>query len=168
MARITLYIPDDLKTRMDAAENEINWSEVTRPILTATVTAFEHKKGRNMTTAIERLRASKQKAEHDAVLWGKNEGREWAADKAEYRWLQRLSNRRKTNPSEKPRDALRYAVDLVDETIIVNPEEIDELYRNACYPLSRGASGTSDEYFSAFIEGAVGFFDEIREEVERK
>ena len=61
MARITLYIPDDLKPRMDAVGDAINWSEVARPTILLALATHEHRKGQNMDTAIERLRASKEK-----------------------------------------------------------------------------------------------------------
>jgi hypothetical protein len=59
MAKLNLYVPDDLKARMDAVSDNVNWSEVARPAFQAAVANYEHRKGRNMTTAIERLRASK-------------------------------------------------------------------------------------------------------------
>ena len=59
MARISLYIPDDLKARMEAAGDEVNWSDAARPALIAAVAAFEHGKGGTMHTAIERLRTSR-------------------------------------------------------------------------------------------------------------
>jgi hypothetical protein len=81
MARITLYVPDDFKARMDAAGDGINWSEVARPALTTALAAFEHSKGRNMTTAIERLRASKREGEQNAKLFGNKAGRAWPRTK---------------------------------------------------------------------------------------
>lgn len=35
MARISIYVPDDLKALMDAAGDTINWSEVARPAFEA-------------------------------------------------------------------------------------------------------------------------------------
>jgi hypothetical protein len=159
MARISLYVPDELKTRMDTAA-EINWSDVARPALTAAIAAFEHRKGPNMTTAIERLRASKQRTDQEEKLLGKSEGRKWAEDTAEYRWLQRLYHRRKDRPVEDPRHALECALDL-DEA---EDSDYGAACARMCYPLSRSRS---DEYMEAFVGGAVGFFEQVREEVEQ-
>ena len=148
MARISLYIPDELRTRMDAAgAEEINWSEVARPSLTAAVAAFEHKKGQNVSTAIERLRASKRHSDQQEKTSGYNDGRSWAENKAEYNELVRLHRRRKDHPGESPGDALNRAV-----VPSVTAPEI------TAWP--------SDRYGRAFIEGALKFFSEVRAEVD--
>jgi hypothetical protein len=157
MARVTLYVSDDFKARMDAAGDEINWSDVARPALIAAAAAFEHTKGRNMTTAIERLRASKREADQQDKLFGNKGGRAWAEDKAEYRSLQHLYRRRRDCPAEEPRHALRCAVDPDYE---VHPDDLLDV----CPALS---ILQSDEYTEAFVEAAVKFYLEVREEVER-
>src|SRR5262245_52908805 len=129
MARITLYVSDELKARLDAAGDEINWSDVARPVLTEAVASLEHRKG-DMTTAIERLRASKQRGDQAEKVRGKDEGRKWAEEKAEYRWLQRLHRRRKSYPKENPGLSLEYAIDP-------NEELSDEEWETSCHPLSR-------------------------------
>jgi hypothetical protein len=55
------------------------------------VAAFEHRKGRNMTTAIERLRESKEQYMDRECARGKERGRAWAIDRAEYGALKRLA-----------------------------------------------------------------------------
>jgi hypothetical protein len=157
MARVTLYVSDDFKARMDAAGDEINWSDVARPALIAAAAAFEHTKGRNMTTAIERLRASKREADQHDKLFGNKEGRAWAEDKADYRSLQHLHWRRRTYPAEAPWDALQHAVDPDD---VLDLEPLCEV----CPALS---NSRSDKYMEAFVEAAVKFYLEVREEVER-
>ena len=39
MARLSIYIPDDLKARMDGVGDTVNWSEVVRPAIQAAVAA---------------------------------------------------------------------------------------------------------------------------------
>src|SRR5690242_20251388 len=99
MARIALYVPDDLKTRMDAVTDETNWSDIVRPVFALVVADFEHRKGRNMTTAIERLRASKSRADQQDKLVGAEHGRAWAESAADYRTLRDLCVRRTKYPS---------------------------------------------------------------------
>jgi Bacterial RNA polymerase, alpha chain C terminal domain len=147
MARISLYIPDELRARMDAAGTEINWSEVARPSLTAAVAAVEHRKGQNMSTAIDRLRASKRQFDQQEKTSGYNAGRSWAENKAEYKELVRLQRERKDRPEETPEDAFNRAVD---------PSSAREI-----------TTWPSDRYGSAFVEGALKFFSEVRPEVER-
>ena len=170
MARISLYVPDDLSKRMEAARDEVNWSEVARPALTAAVAAYEHRKGRNMTTAIERLRTSKERADQQDKLEGNAHGRAWAEHSAEYRMLRDLSLRRSNRLAGDPFEILHAALDPADER--PSPEEFDELIR---FPTGKDKpddeyvvrpSLRSDEYLFAFIEGAVEFFKEVRADVE--
>jgi hypothetical protein len=130
---------------MDAVGTEINWSEVARPSLTAAVAAFEHKKGQNVSTATERLRASKRHSDQQEKTSGYNDGRSWAENKAESNELVRLQRRRKDHPTESPEDALNRAV----------------------VPSVEVTTWPSDRYGRAFIEGALKFFSEVRAEVER-
>jgi hypothetical protein len=146
MARISLYIPDDLRTRMNAAGDEINWSEVARPSLTAAVAAFEHEKGQNVSTAIERLRTSKQRFDQQEKISGYNDGKSWAENKAEYHELVRLQRQRKDHPEAAPDDALKHAFDP------------SNAHKITTWP--------SAQYGRAFIEGAMKFFSEVRAEVE--
>ncbi len=156
MARISIYVRDDLKTRMDAAGDAINWSEVARPALTAAIAAYEHRKGRNMTTAIERLRASRLEATQSDKEDGKSDGRVWAENDAEYQWLKRL-HLRVNEQTEEPMIALGLAIDPTGETKI---SEIVE----TCFGEVR--EQPSDEYLDGFIAGAVDFFKEVRSRVE--
>src|SRR5215472_12164296 len=126
MARISLYVPDELQVRMEAAREAINCSEVARPALTAAVAAFEHQKGKNVTTAIERLRASKQRADQEDKSRGNEFGRGWAENYAEYRWLRELLFRRNRHPFEEPKHALRCIMDPTDDR--VNEDVAELLY----------------------------------------
>src|SRR6266850_6111139 len=90
MARISLYVPDDLKERMDASGDAINWSVVARPSLNAALAAYERRTGATMTTAVERLRASRLEAAQEDWAIAIENGRAWARDIASYRALERL------------------------------------------------------------------------------
>jgi hypothetical protein len=173
MARIALYVPDELKTRMDAVEDQINWSDIARPAFTAAVAAFEHRKGKNMSTAIERLRASKLQADQQDKSFGNAAGRTWAENQAEYRVLRELLFRRNQHPGEEPTHALRCIMDPTDDR---PDEDVAELL----YPVGseKHGDGTitqrellmhrSDEFWLSFIEGALDFFKEVRAEVEKQ
>ena len=45
LARISIYLTDELKARMDLAGNFINWSEVVRPAINDALEDFEQGKG---------------------------------------------------------------------------------------------------------------------------
>ena len=84
MARVSIYVQDDLKARMDRIGEAANWSEVVRPAILSEVATLEHLKGANMTTVIERLKASREKYVQPVASTGKSAGRAWASDRADY------------------------------------------------------------------------------------
>ncbi|GMR20204.1 MAG: hypothetical protein BMS9Abin36_0799 [Gammaproteobacteria bacterium] len=83
MARITIYVPDNVKERMDEWE-DVNWSQTA-------VQAFEIKMGelaqtlkeKTMEQVIDRLRASKLKSGNEEYQTGYKNGMEWAKGYAE-------------------------------------------------------------------------------------
>src|SRR5215467_2777309 len=92
MARMTVYIPDDLKVRMDKTREEVNWSQLA-------CAAFERKlgdmasrkAGKDMEDVIERLRASKQSSGYGGRFKaGFEVGRDWAREIAEAKELENL------------------------------------------------------------------------------
>jgi len=50
MARVNIYVPADLKARMDTVRRSTNWSEVVRPAILSAVASDEQRKGANMKT----------------------------------------------------------------------------------------------------------------------
>lgn len=89
--RVTITVPKDLKARMDAAEEAINWSAIASR-------AFEHKLAdlisrreiRQMEDVVSRLRASKQKRDEGQFHVGFEYGKAWAESAAEAEELMRL------------------------------------------------------------------------------
>jgi hypothetical protein len=134
---------------MDVVGDAINWSEVARPALIAAVAAHEHSRSQTMDSAIERLRASKQEADQEDELEGRQDGRDWAKNYAEYRELQRLMRLVDRDDLE-PFDKLWSAV---GETM--NQTEVRE------YCFDSAEAEMSDEYVEAFIRGALDFFCEV-------
>src|SRR5215831_16670109 len=92
MARVSIYVPDELKERMDKVGEAINWSEIARPGFLSAIANHEHRQGKSMTTVIERLRVSKQKYAAETIEFGDRVGREWASDSAEYEQLIRVAS----------------------------------------------------------------------------
>jgi len=87
MATLNISLPDELKMRMDAT-NE-NWSAIARRAFELQLNSTM-KVGEDMEAVIERLRASKQKIEQEQRPEWTKEGREWAMYFAEYDQLQRI------------------------------------------------------------------------------
>src|ERR1700733_607916 len=91
MARVSIYVTEDLKTRMDRIGEAANWSEIVRPAILSEVASHEHRKGKTMATVVERLRASRIKHDQEMETLGAEAGRTWASDTAEFAELQRVS-----------------------------------------------------------------------------
>lgn len=143
---------------MDGAGDGINWSEVARPAFQSALATHEHRKGQNMQTAIERLRASKQKHAQDEGEGGKTAGRRWAANSADYVQLRKVAD---LDTSQWPNDegAFRVLKDALDpegehgydfgeEVLGLEPRE-----------------EASDAWAFGFIEGAQEFFEEVKDDL---
>lgn len=157
MARISLYLPDELKARMDAVADGVNWSEVARPAIASALAAYEHKKGQTMDTAIERLRASKQEADAEDKTEGREHGRTWAKEEAAYRDLQRLAKvYHQRLDGYEPFDLLIKAIDPDGE--LTQDERLTYLF-------GRDDFEAGIEYCDAFIEGALELFGEVQDKL---
>jgi hypothetical protein len=94
-ARTTITIPADLKARMEAIEESVNWSALACEAFEQKLAELITKKGtRNMTEVINRLRVSKQKLESKQYREGHAAGTEWAKDVAEVQELINLDYNR--------------------------------------------------------------------------
>jgi predicted transcriptional regulator len=158
MARVSIYVPDDLKARMDRIGEAANWSEVVRPAILSEVANREHRKGANMATVVERLRASKEKYLKEAEHYGLEAGRKWASDKAEYYELVQVANYWETS---------RWDVDLDGLRLLIDPNE--ELTTEEFYDVV-GCKGfeESNEFAEGFAHGAQEVFEEVADEIDKQ
>jgi hypothetical protein len=89
---MSIYLPGDLKERMEECPEPTNWSELA-------VNAFEkylgevasRKETKTMADVIQRLRATRLNAEGEDVKLGMAIGRQWAQLRATARELDRLN-----------------------------------------------------------------------------
>src|SRR4051812_9338803 len=92
MPRVTLYVPDDLKARMDEVGELVNWSAIAQRAFGEAVASHRLRKDpTDMKEVIERLRASKERIEAQAESYGKECGKKWAMQSAEYDELKRIA-----------------------------------------------------------------------------
>lgn len=91
MAKMTIYVPDDLKGRMDQAEG-VNWSPLACRAFEGKLAEIITQRGvRDMKDVATRLRTSKQKSEDMYVKRGRLDGQDWAKNSAEAEELERLA-----------------------------------------------------------------------------
>jgi hypothetical protein len=157
MARVSIYVTDDLKARMDGVGESVNWSEIVRPAIQAAIATQEHRRGQNMSTAIERLRASKQESAHRDEMEGREHGREWAETHASYDDLRRLAKIIfAPNDYRGAFSALSAAINPLDEMTAAEVKE---------YCFGNENEDITDEYVGAWIEGVQEFFEEVRDKL---
>lgn len=92
MSRTTISISDDLKRRMDRVKEAVNWSAIAAQAFELKLGELaQHRKEKNMSNVIERLRASKLQGGSNAERQGREMGTGWAKDAAAFSELKRLS-----------------------------------------------------------------------------
>ncbi len=156
MPRVTVYIPDELKAEMDASGDALNWSSIAQGAFKDAITSNRLKNGvKDMGDVIERLRASKRRAEADQRADGKEAGKTWASEQAEYDELERLM-----------------AADLIDAvdlpTFIKCCDPEDNLCASEWEDFWRewvGASSPSKTTLAGFVEGAIEIFEAVQDKL---
>jgi hypothetical protein len=158
MARVSIYVQDELKSRMDRIGESVNWSEVVRPAILSEIASHEHRKGANMTTVIDRLRASKEKYVQEVAGAGKGAGRAWAADKADYRDLKRIA------AIEEPQyDSDDWALTALWHAL--DPEHQLDGEEMANHLRVENEDDLTEEFARGFIEGAREIFEEVEDQI---
>jgi hypothetical protein len=150
MARVSIYVPADLKARMDRVRDSANWSEVARPAILSAIASYEQRKGADMNAVVERLRASKEKHLLEIANSGRERGRLWAREKAEFVELRRvvdLAGGDDHDALDGLKSAInpRHTLDRIEFADLIGVEERD----------------MSNEYAAAFAEGAAEVYDQV-------
>jgi hypothetical protein len=166
MARTTISIADDLKKRMDAVSEPVNWSQVA-------ARAFEQilgdiasrKQNRVMNNVVQRLRASRIATEDKDYRAGQSPGVRWAQASATWAELDNLAQ-----ALEEPRywDGVPSAPDSwsdvllhsIDPVRFEDPGEAEEFWQE----WGSGRSLTR-EYLRGFADGAVEVFRQVESRV---
>jgi hypothetical protein len=184
--RTTITVPRDLKRRMDAAKEPVNWSAVAARAFEEKLAEIATKREeKTMFDIIQRLRATKPDLIYQQ---GQADGRQWASERAEYEDLQRLEqfyDKKRANREWEKFFGLEYGEDSVGE----------RLMREVYPPLSRGIckiGGILDDpdgcsyayedfwksyvgddvskinrpsYVRAFAEGALALWREVKDKL---
>ena len=158
MARINVSVPDELKTRMDEVGEAANWSAIAqRAFSEAVATHLIRKDDTDMESVVERLRASKYRLEEGAVEAGKEAGRTWAKERAEYDELDRLATLNENHS------------DIVGVVVLQNyidPEEdLDEHQWARFWEENFGRGRPNDAFARGFAEGAASVFQEVADQI---
>ena len=165
MARLAIYLPDELHQRL--AEWEENWSAVCREAIAAHVRKLELRKNTMLSAterAKERLKISKQEFTDEALERGREIGATWAADDAEYWQLKALAD--SGIDDCETIDALGppgVVVPVIDNDYI-GRTSIENFWQNLGYDLN-DPDLYSAEFWLGFVDGAVELFEEVGDDL---
>jgi predicted hydrocarbon binding protein len=168
MARLSVYIPDDLKARMD--ETDANWSSIAQTAFELEIRSHPRGDADVTTAAIERLRASKAKIEQQARPEWINAGREWALNIAEFDELERIAS---LNAEDKGLDLMELLLErgqqawsflsAVVEAVHGNKVGADEIEAFAQDVI--GKARPSKQELSWWLTGAAEVWDEVKDKL---
>ena len=159
MPKVNLYVPEDLKARMDDTGEAVNWSAVAQRAFREAISTHHIQQDRSgMEHVIERLRASKERYEDRELATGKEVGSKWAKTKAEYFELVAVASfDPDTHDGELDCDTLQRQIDPDGET---DPREWADFWETYY-----GRGRPSDAFIRGFIEGATEVYDAIAEQL---
>jgi Domain of unknown function (DUF4268) len=176
-ARTTISVPPDLKRRMEATEEVVNWSALACQAFEARLGEIASRKERKtMDDVIVRLRASKQREDDEDYRYGERQGRDWAANHASAYALKRLEGSRERNGPEwrslfaSYKSSTTPAERLAD--ILLPPEEVAMSYDRSAeiefwedvMPSRRMPE--SDSFVRGFADGVLALWLEVKDQVD--
>lgn len=89
--RVSIYVPADLKRRMDKTKEDVNWSALACDAFKAKLGELAQRKDtKNMSDVIERLRATEEAESSEAQKDGLEHGRDWVERSARVPELRKL------------------------------------------------------------------------------
>ncbi len=98
---MTIAVRADLKARIDGVKDDANWSAIACRAFEQELAKINSRKGADaVRDTIERLRASKQKADDESIKEGFAAGQRWAKDAAEAEELERLTDLRQSSEQD--------------------------------------------------------------------
>ncbi|MGH8592347.1 MAG: hypothetical protein ACREX9_21875 [Gammaproteobacteria bacterium] len=166
MARTTISLPNDLKSRMDEVA-DVNWSAMA-------ARSFEQKLGqlaaqketKTMQDVISRLRASKLAHEDEAHQDGHAAGEEWAKNCAEYSELRRLTDFSDWDDFLTPPDvSSAYTLGELLAFRVLG-EEADRSDADALLvAMGLEHNDTDPDILRGFVDGALGVYSEVQAKV---
>jgi hypothetical protein len=171
-ARMNITVPRTLKKEMDAQIN-VNWSAVASQAFQDKLIELKSQmEVTNMDEVVERLRASKQRAESEQYQRGLTEGRDWAKGGAEFDELQNLSAWRQSmnehDWSIVMHDSDGFGAAWFNLVNTIWPERADD--RSAVDDFRESIMGDTmtpctAEFTRGFADGAIEVFEQVKRQL---
>jgi hypothetical protein len=173
--RSNISIPADLKARMDAIEEPVNWSAVASQAFEAKLAEIITRRGaKQMEDVITRLRASNRKGESEAKAAGREAGLLWASDEAEAEELERLERawNENTNNSLGTFSTEWDGAYGPEERFVFTIRPEDDTDRDAAAQFWTTVHGedyadftSRDGFVQGFFEGALEVWSEVKDKL---
>jgi hypothetical protein len=169
MAKMTIYVPDDLKRRMDGAEG-VNWSPLACKSFESELARLGRRKEVQVATesVINRLRATKGQTKRAIAESDRDRGYEagarWASDKATAPELERIEEAHAGEDLERHRTQIQHMHIQLAALVTgkSNPAKSDRTFWDVAGP---GVGRLSDDFVMGFIEGALDVWLEVRDDL---
>jgi len=167
MARTTISVPDDLKKRMDRVKEPVNWSAVAAKAFDLKLGELaRNRKEKTMDSVVERLRASKIQHVNAVERLGREAGRMWASNVAEYDELEHIADI-DTNEWFNGEPMAPYGwCDYLAFAVLGTPQsELDGSVSQDFWDSAVGDSHdpriTSEKWLEGFIDGATDVYRNV-------
>jgi hypothetical protein len=175
MAKMTVYVPGNLKSRMDQAEG-VNWSPLACKAFEVKLAEIINTKGaKDMQDVITRLKASKSKTDDENRIRGRGAGKQWASNQAEAAELERLeawtekdlggrSWQSLLEQPGRPENAFGEDLRLVET---ITKENVDRRYSDRFWEVitDNKADRRSGTFLIGFVEGALEVWEAVKNQL---
>jgi hypothetical protein len=178
VARVNVTVPRDIRDRMKAAGDAVNWSAVAAEAFRRALLDLESRKGvRTMDEVVERLRASRAKARSEKYQQGLAAGERWAREDAEADELQALD---RWQPSDS-RNCVCNLADAVEEAADADDPAVGFMLWQAMHPNDEADWGQAKYFWEdaiadeqliedpgfalGFVEGALAVWGKVKNEL---
>lgn len=172
VVRTTISVASDLKARMDAIGEPVNWSAVASRAFEQEVARIIQKRGtKTMDDVVTRLRASKRKAGGEQYEKGRQAGEAWAKDGAEADALARLEEFRDACEADRPAFEDYFEMEPnapLDHAgwiaaAILAPEDDQDTHEASAYAGELFGEHRTNDFVRGFVDGALDVWDSVKD-----
>lgn len=171
--RMNISVPDELKKRMDAVKEEVNWSALAcRAFVEKLGEIAESKERKTMKDVIDRLRASKGRESKGVSAVGREAGKKWAMNAASAFELGRLDRFVRGGNEEHPFSVFDDAYTPSEHFYFIIRNKDDDRDRSDAsnfwdgIEMPTGLESDDEETFvNSFSHGALEVWDRVRTDI---
>jgi hypothetical protein len=171
-ARTTITVPSDLKARMEAVDEPVNWSAIACAAFEQKLAEIIKQRGtKDMDEVIDRLRASKKKHDSEQYQQGHEAGQEWAKEQAEVDELLLLEKWEQSCPPTEWQDCFiagdRSAYSVAENFVFrIWPDDDGDRGAAQNFWEQQGREDNPDgEFVRGFAEGALGIWNQVKDKL---